>query len=105
MGQEYITDAAAVNEWPSLGVAGVVGAAVEPGWLMLAHNDIDVSDFRCMGAGKCARERMSSVRETPSWYIINYIYIYIIYIIYRNIYIYLYAQILVFLSTLGPYHI
>ena len=76
MGQEYITDAAAVNEWPSLGVAGVVGAAVEPGWLMLAHNDIDVSDFRCMAAGKCARERMSSVRETPSWYIINYIYIY-----------------------------
>jgi hypothetical protein len=103
MGQEYITDAAAVNEWPSLGVAGVVGAAVEPGWLMLAHNDIDVSDFRCMGAGKCARGRMSSVRETPSWYIINYIYI--LYTSYTVIYIYLYAQILVFLSTLGPYHI
>ena len=103
MGQEYITDAAAVNEWPSLGVAGVVGAAVEPGWLMLAHNDIDVSDFRCMGAGKCARERMSSVRETPSWYIINYIYIAIYIYISHNIYIY--TQILVFLSTLGPYHI
>ena len=85
MGQEYITDAAAVNEWPSL---GVVGAAVEPGWLMLAHNDIDVSDFRCMGAGKCARERISSVRETPSWYIIIYYTSYTI-IYYIN---YIYTQ-------------